>query len=751
MLKRLKRLKKVLLLESKISKILRKEKSALKLPVALPPRRHFTMLIPLNLAVTFLIILFVPTQVVSTLPTQQIARTTTTVSNAEREDIGLIPAHPDTTKLVPNLDCPEDFFEYEQSCSDSLVFRGKLRSSLSFWRDIVQASSFVVDVIENGFKLLFVQSPSPYNFKNRSSALRHNDFVEEAILELLQRGCIQEVDSRPAFCNPLHVAQQSSGKLRLILDLSHLNLSLVKKRVKYEDLRTVLQVFSQGMFVFAFDLKSAYHHIEICAEHTKFLAFQWTFPQGETKFYEFLVLPFGLSSAPYIFTKVMRQLVKFWRGLGLSIVLYLDDGIGGSSCIHRAKSISHQVQQDLSLSGFTINNEKSRWEPRQKLTFLGTILDFNTGMLFIPEGRLSKLKSSIQSCLDRTAIRVRELASITGQIISLSCGFGNITRLLSRRCYAAIEQRSSWDEMICLSQDVTYELQFWLNNVDSMNGRRMVPKSSAVGVVFSDASASGFGGYSVQCGSNLVAGSWSEGESKHSSTMREILAVKYVLLSLIERLSGLTIKWFSDNQNVPRIIEHGSSKEHLQTEAMSIFHTCCAHGISLEMEWIPRSDNEKADFLSRLQDTDDWGLSLSTFTSIDSVWGPHTIDRFANFRNTKLARFNSRYWNPGSEAIDTFIIDWSGENNYLCPPISLIPRVLLHMKNCHACGTLVVPLWPSSPFWPMICSDGWHLNDFILAWMDLPTSKEAFTAGSCGSLFGNEDLHFRMLALRVRF
>ena len=284
-----------------------------------------------------------------------------------------------------------------------------------------------------------------------------------------------------------------------------------------------------------------------------------------------------------------------------------------------------------------------------------------------------------------------------------------------------------------------------------MNGRRMVPKSSAVGVVFSDASASGFGGYSVQCGSNLVAGSWSEGESKHSSTMREILAVKYVLLSLIERLSGLTIKWFSDNQNVPRIIEHGSSKEHLQTEAMSIFHMCCAHGISLEMEWIPRSDNEKADFLSRLQDTDDWGLSLSTFTSIDSVWGPHTIDRFANFRNTKLARFNSRYWNPGSEAIDTFIIDWSGENNYLCPPISLIPRVLLHMKNCHACGTLVVPLWPSSPFWPMICSDGWHLNDFIIAWMDLPTSKEAFTAGSCGSLFGNEDLHFRMLALRVRF
>lgn len=71
----------------------------------------------------------------------------------------------------------------------------------------------------------------------------------------LTRGCIRET---PVYgCNPLHVAVQSSGKLGLILDLSHQNKFIVWKSVKYKDLGTVLQMFPPGMSVFSFDLKSA--------------------------------------------------------------------------------------------------------------------------------------------------------------------------------------------------------------------------------------------------------------------------------------------------------------------------------------------------------------------------------------------------------------------------------------------------------------------------------------------------------------
>ena len=76
---------------------------------------------------------------------------------------------------------------------------------------------------------------------------------------------------------------------------------------------------------------------------------------------------------------------------------------------------------------------------------------------------------------------------------------------------------------------------------------------------------------------------------------------------------------------------------------------------------------------------------------------------------------------------------WAGENNFVCPPVRLISQVLLHMRNCKASGTLIVPLWHSTPFWPMICADGVNFSDFIINWMDIPSSKEAFTPDRCNS------------------
>ena len=46
----------------------------------------------------------------------------------------------------------------------------------------------------------------------------------------------------------------------------------------------------------------------------------------------------------------------------------------------------------------------------------------------------------------------------------------------------------------------------------------------------------------------------------------------------------------------------------------------------------------------------------------------------------------------------------------------------------------------------MICPDGSRFANFIVDWMELPTFREAFIPGSCNSVFGSENLNFRMLA-----
>ena len=68
------------------------------------------------------------------------------------------------------------------------------------------------------------------------------------------------------------------------------------------------------------------------------------------------------------------------------------------------------------------------------------------------------------------------------------------------------------------------------------------------------------------------------------------------------------------------------------------------------------------------------------------------MDRFADIHNKQLERFNSRYWNPGSEAVDDFTCVWSGQINWLCPPIHLINRVIQHAKATKAQGTLIVTI-----------------------------------------------------------
>ena len=78
--------------------------------------------------------------------------------------------------------------------------------------------------------------------------------------------------------------------------------------------------------------------------------------------------------------------------------------------------------------------------------------------------------------------------------------------------------------------------------------------------MYSDASTTGYGGYVVELGNDVVHDQWSADESRLSSIWRELKAVYLVLLSFATKLSGHTIKWFTDNQGVAYIGSNGSRR-----------------------------------------------------------------------------------------------------------------------------------------------------------------------------------------------
>jgi hypothetical protein len=90
---------------------------------------------------------------------------------------------------------------------------------------------------------------------------------------------------------------------------------------------------------------------------------------------------------------------------------------------------------------------------------------------------------------------------------------------------------------------------------------------------------------------------WNSVEKSQSSTRREMKAIELALSSFKDQFQGKTIKWFPDNQNCVKIVKLGSMKLELQKLARSIYSICVANSIYIDIQWIPRSENEKADYI----------------------------------------------------------------------------------------------------------------------------------------------------------
>ena len=465
-----------------------------------------------------------------------------------------------------------------------------------------------------------------------------------------------------------------------------------------------------------------------------------------------MVLPFGLSSAPYVFTKMMHLLVRLWRSKGIKAIVYLDDGIFSSRNERSAKASSEWVRDTLDKAGWVCNESKSVWVPTHELVWLGFNLNLSEGSISVPERKVKALQHSLKVAIGTSSLVAKTVASLIGKIVSMSLALGHVARFRTRALYALLESRQAWCDVLLVTQDAGEELRFWAECFDQFNSQPIWHSPAAVRCVYSDASDTGYGGYTVEHGMHVVQGNWLPDEAVQSSTWRELVAVGRVLEAIAQKLSNLRIRWFTDNQNVVRILQVGSAKSHIQVEACKVFKTCIQYNIRLEPEWIPREKNQLADYVSRIVDYDDWQLDPVVFAMLNTLWGPYSVDRFASSYNAQLVQFNSRFASHGTEAVDAFTVDWHGENNWCCPPPYLVPRVIRHMETCKAHGTLVVPCWESAPFWPLLWSEGEGWAPFIANIRSLPLSEWLVRPGrSGGQLFKRKFPNTAMLAVHLYF
>ena len=627
---------------------------------------------------------------------------------------------------------------------------GGLRRHLDWWQQNC-LSKWTLQWVTAGFPLWWEDphSPAPAFYQpNHAGAVEHKDFVTKEVADLLTAGAVKCVTQQPHVVSPLNVTPKKNGKLRLILDLRHVNQYLRVPNFKYESLTCLETLAQPGDLMFSTDLAAGYWQVDMHPDSWQYLGFQW-----EGQWYVFCVLPFGLASAPWCFTKTMREVVGHFRSKGVRVVAYIDDFlflVPGNN-LQLAATIRHLVLNTFTAAGLEINLDKSHLDFTHILQHLGFMIDLRLGVFLVPPDRWSKLQSLLSVALSSRRVSVRTLSQISGHLISMHLAIGHISRLFSRACYFFQSQHSP-NYYVTVDERLKTELHFWAQ-CDRESLTTPIWKNATVAQFSVHTLATDAGGESwgAVYGSQRAHGYFRDTLRTTSSTFREMLAAFYSLQSFSQFLTHRHVHILTDNSAVPNIISHGSRKPHLHDLALDIFWMCRKHKISLTASWIPRDQNQLADAMTRWNDTNDWKLHPAVFQFLDQQWGPHTCDRFASHNNTQIPRFHSFFWCPGTAGVDAFAQpDWSVHNNWCYPPFDLIPRVLGIVTQQQARATLIIPVWPSRPWWPIVSPRAGCFSPLVHSYFELPHLPNLFLPGKQnGNTRGVGNPKWTVLALRI--
>ena len=147
--------------------------------------------------------------------------------------------------------------------------------------------------------------------------------IDKELGELIQKQAIHlvsEHDYNMGFVSNLFVIPKKGGGQRPVFNLRQLNQFIKYEHFKMEGIHMLKDLLKPNDFMAKIDLNDAYFTVPIWKGHQKFLRFLWKGTQ-----WEFACLPFGIASAPRVFTKILKPVIGLLRKQGIRLIIYLDD------------------------------------------------------------------------------------------------------------------------------------------------------------------------------------------------------------------------------------------------------------------------------------------------------------------------------------------------------------------------------------------------------------------------------------------
>lgn len=562
------------------------------------------------------------------------------------------------------------------------------------WEKITQDKNILQWV--TGYKISFSKFP----VQKQAPKQNFSQKFLKSITELKKLGAIKKSNPcKHQYVSSYFIRKKPNGKQRFILNLKGLNTFINCPHFKLEDFRSVKNIISKDCYMANIDLKDAYFLLPIHQRYRKFLKFKYN-----NQLYEFTCMPFGLSIAPFIFTKIFKPIMNHLRSLGFLSVLYLDDillfGKNKQDCYN---NVNYTINLLTSL-GFLINNEKSLFEPTQEIKFLGFMFNSSNMTISIPPEKSEKILNTIKSTKNKKTMRIRDFARFIGTLVSICpavpYGWAHIKNF--EHCkYKALKQCSgNYDHTLKINKDLHDDFSWWIANLPS--SELSLVETPYVLTIFTDASNSGWG---ASCKNKSTWGFWNSSEKQYHINYLELLAAFNGIKSFAKNHSNCNIILRIDNITAISYINRmgGIRFPHLNDITQQIWKWCESRKIIIFASYVNTRENVIADWASRQKPTEsEYSLSQTAFQKITNIFGIPQIDLFASYQNKKCQIFVSWHPDPQSSFIDAFTLNWGNFFFYAFPPFSLLPRVLKKIKAEKAKGIVVYPLWKTQPWFPVL-------------------------------------------------
>ena len=588
----------------------------------------------------------------------------------------------------------------EEAEADSFV-AGRLKLYHQEWKEITSDSEILQ--LTQGAKIDFTleKSLNPPHKKLSDFSPTECEIIDSEVQKLLSKQVISQCEhTKGEVISPIFTREKKDGTHRMILNLSRLNSEISYHHFKMDTLMTALTLISKGCFMASIDLKDAYYSVPIHSAYRKFLRFIW---RGQL--FEFNALPNGLAPGPRWFTKLLKPVFALLRKDGHTSTSFLDDSLLVAStktdCMKNVEDTAALFRK----LGFIVHPTKSVFEPTTRIQYLGVIIDSETMKVTLTEERKSSLKTGCRKLITKSRCSIRELARVIGMIVAsfpaVKYGPLHYRQLEKEKTHALKNSKGDFDAIVQLSQTACEELTWWCNNVTVADND--ILHSDPDLVISTDASLTGWG-----CHYEGVAsgGHWLASEKEFHINYLELKAVLLTLKSFQSRVTGQHVRLMIDNTTaVSCINKMGTSHSDACNDiAHAIWSWCVSNHTWISAAHIPGTLNTEADQESRRINTDaEWMLDKASLQeACMQLQASPKIDLFASRLNSQMETYVSYRPDPGAVAIDAFSLSWKELNFYAFPPFSVLGRALQKIQMEKATGILVVPDWPTQPWYPVV-------------------------------------------------